>query len=858
VRSIVFIYLLIASYSIGIGQKVLKQLTTDEGLSEIQCFDIFQDSKGYIWIGTSAGANKYDGRDVKSFDRSNGLLSDHIYSFHEDSQNRIWINNLNGEPLFIKDDKVHNRLTNPYLEKMNRSHHWVGWCEDINDKIWFGHAEGGVTILDQDSVFYHVFQESVDSSFYVFYGLLPYKDEIILISSLDIKSIDAKTLETNWTFPIRDSKAYLRKLIHNDKIYLFSLFEAYVFDLVSKEFKTIKRADGNPPIYDCRILYDQVFISTAEGISIFNDSIIVNYDLHSSIDSISVSALHQDVDDNLWIATLENGAFLYYNSDVEHSKYSDYCNVIYIEEYSNDSVFIIQDDWNISLIENDTRKLKKSLNKRGENRFNNVFYKDGELWIVDKYRLHIDVEGEYETFGMYNRKVYYDEETGAFYWIGTKGFSYIDDINLLFKYEDMHDLINKKVEKVTLFSMDKPYDFEVVSKSEFWVGGEEGLFHIHNDKMNRMDNPEFDGSITDLVLMDNHLIGVNYGNGLFDYNLESGKVELISRQDGLPTNHIAHLDVDGNDIWISHAKGICLLKKNENGLELIKIFIREHGIPKGKITLLKIIDNICHFVVNGHIYSIKPSQILNDTLEIIIDTSKLVYYTDESQTVNFDCINFAFGEKIQYQYRLLPLDSNWKETNGEKIDFEFVPAGEYELEVRAQHPFNLASPIKRKPIIIENRWYNENSFRFTLILLFGLLLYFLIRIKAISFNTANFKHWVGAKIQKYFVKEQRNSFNIKDINGVVHLLKINEIKFIKSSGNYLEYHTDSKKYVCRMTMSNAVKKFKLWTDIQRVHRSYMVNFKMIEAIDHKFLKIGSIDIPFTERYRGAIEEKLQL
>ena len=29
-------------------------------------------------------------------------------------------------------------------------------------------------------------------------------------------------------------------------------------------------------------------------------------------------------------------------------------------------------------------------------------------------------------------------------------------------------------------------------------------------------------------------------------------------------------------------------------------------------------------------------------------------------------------------------------------------------------------------------------------------------LKAISFNTANFKHWVGARIQKYYVKEERN------------------------------------------------------------------------------------------------------
>ena len=62
----------------------------------------------------------------------------------------------------------------------------------------------------------------------------------------------------------------------------------------------------------------------------------------------------------------------------------------------------------------------------------------------------------------------------------------------------------------------------------------------------------------------------------------------------------------------------------------------------------------------------------------------------------------------------------------------------------------------------------------------------------------------------------------------------------------------------RMTMSNAVEKFRFWSDIQKVHRSYMVNFNIIEAIDHKFLKVGNRGIPFTERYRDIIELKLEL
>ena len=37
------------------------------GLSESTVYDVFQDSRGYIWIGNDNGLNKYNGYSMKSF-----------------------------------------------------------------------------------------------------------------------------------------------------------------------------------------------------------------------------------------------------------------------------------------------------------------------------------------------------------------------------------------------------------------------------------------------------------------------------------------------------------------------------------------------------------------------------------------------------------------------------------------------------------------------------------------------------------------------------------------------------------------------------------------------------------------------
>ena len=56
-----------------------ESLSIDDGLSSEYVTAIFQDSKGYIWIGTKDGLNRYDGQRITvyncSIDSENSLSS---------------------------------------------------------------------------------------------------------------------------------------------------------------------------------------------------------------------------------------------------------------------------------------------------------------------------------------------------------------------------------------------------------------------------------------------------------------------------------------------------------------------------------------------------------------------------------------------------------------------------------------------------------------------------------------------------------------------------------------------------------------------------------------------------------------
>ena len=73
-------------------------LTKDNnGLSYDGISAIMQDSRGFIWIGTYKGLNRYDGNTFKVYGMLEmGLDSDFVYSIVEDSEGNLWIGTEGG------------------------------------------------------------------------------------------------------------------------------------------------------------------------------------------------------------------------------------------------------------------------------------------------------------------------------------------------------------------------------------------------------------------------------------------------------------------------------------------------------------------------------------------------------------------------------------------------------------------------------------------------------------------------------------------------------------------------------------------------------------------------------------------
>lgn len=78
------------------GRHYFRRYTGADGLSQAVAQAIYQDRSGYLWVGTQAGLNRYDGASFTIYSIPQGLANDWINAIAEDAQGRIWLATLGG------------------------------------------------------------------------------------------------------------------------------------------------------------------------------------------------------------------------------------------------------------------------------------------------------------------------------------------------------------------------------------------------------------------------------------------------------------------------------------------------------------------------------------------------------------------------------------------------------------------------------------------------------------------------------------------------------------------------------------------------------------------------------------------
>ena len=717
-----------------------KNITIEDGLSQSTVETIYQDSKGYIWIGTNDGLDRYNGYEFKHYKHDkydkNSIANNYIVDIIEDKNGYIWVSTIGGLSRINPDkDEIKNYYSKEDSGNLSNSNLWQILCtkdnrliastidglnvydknkdkftrilykegelpsqyiysleEDINGHIWVG-TDNGLVELDKDLNIVKSYQDAIEDS--DVYNVYDDSKGKIWVCTLD-----------NGLFKINlDDNSVENYKNNNSKI---SIPSNNVRDIISD-------SEG------------KLWIATDKGLCTFDyereEFITYNkksYQSNSLIDD-EIFCLLKDSSGLIWIGTYSGISRFNPNSNFTHFKLDPYednsisGNVIHgIYEDDDKTLWIGTNESGVNIINGESIK---HLNKENSNivsdlieditGFKNYIFigtNEGLSVLVknDKTAKNYTITNYTTKDGLPSNKIrslFIDSK--GYLWIGTnKGLAILDTnnnkiIDITYILDEM-GVSDKFIRAV--------YED---SKGNYYIGCflEGGLIKINpNTKEYKIyKNIENDDSsisnnsirYINEDLYGNILVGTSHGINIL--NLSTDKFNHYTEKDGLINNTIYGILVDKNNgIWMSTNAGISKLSTED---ATFKNFTITDGLQSNEFNgraCFKSKDGNMYFGgINGfNVFNSQDIELSTFEPKVIFDNfeingtnkkdiSNIKFKSNENNIkINFFTNDYKNTKTTQYYYKLEGLENEWNMTNSNSLVFANLGSGDYTLKIK--------------------------------------------------------------------------------------------------------------------------------------------------------------------------------
>ncbi|MAP80241.1 MAG: hypothetical protein CL526_04040 [Aequorivita sp.] len=308
------------------------------------------------------------------------------------------------------------------------------------------------------------------------------------------------------------------------------------------QFKNYKVENGLTSNDTYAILQDsknRIWVSTTGGVSCFNGKTFKNYTTDDGLASNTSFSIFEDSKGRIWIGTLGKGISTIYNEKITNISSTNFTAL------GSANSFLEAKDGTIYII------------------FSNGIgsYKNG-TWKK------LDVKVENYPRASFHQAAWFDDNTIIIASVSDGVFKLsLDSLKLENIYSE-EDGINNIC-----------YSILVEDNKTIWIGAYGGLYKIVDNEITAYEfNPdEFDKNrVYDILEKSDSEFYLTFeGNGFGVFNKKTGKLELLTENNGLPTNYIYHIikDTEGN-IWMtSYGEGIIRFRD-----KAFKIYNQNHGL----------------------------------------------------------------------------------------------------------------------------------------------------------------------------------------------------------------------------------------------------------------------------------------
>lgn len=740
-KRIVYLTLFLIAACFSCYPNRLKHISTHNGLSSERIFNIEKDTKGFMWISTRFGIDRYDGSNIKHYSLMDetGIndLTGRINMVEKDKSGKIWAYTSFGQ-IFLYDE-----ISDSYRLQIDLA----GKYSDplLLNGILFPESDtmiiyGSFGILNYNIKNKKILPVKRFSGSYIFTVECFEKQHFVVATDKGtyIGQLDAKN---NWihkndiNIHERVQCIYYEKF---DSTLLMGTFNGKLF-VYSMKKNSLENLNFNfrTPIRTIKCYNNTIYIGTSGAglVTINRDSRkkeeTYESNILSSLNLISYSFCDLMIEENrLWIATNSDGVYLLDENipdfriiDSQPHDKRDKTNSLntFLEDSegnfwfgTNDGVFqydVKRNSW-IQLLKNNIRD--------DISRYNAIALcedNDGNIWVGGPLSGLVSIINK-KTLKIIE-KSYFDAKLDMF----IKG-----QINSIFKDAEgnmwlggLHGLLTRFNPRTGEI---KRYDIKSVNTiieygNTIMVGTVRGLYFVNKKDdaiVQALSLEKLKSALLahiNVIYQDKDgIIWVGSEGGLMRYNRSTNELKIFKNADGMNSKSVFGMLADKrNRLWISTEKELGYYNLTdedftwfgvEEGLNNQRFSPRSQFQRKNGELLFGTSNGIVSFVpekidrlkIKSHLmltdFSINYQSILSSTHEHILDTSihdathLRLKYNQNTFSFEFATINFTNPHRTKFEWMLEGYDTDWiKGIDAKNAYYTNVPPGRYKFIIRA-------------------------------------------------------------------------------------------------------------------------------------------------------------------------------
>lgn len=607
-----FLLLLVIQTAIGQYEDIkFYKYNISDGLSSISVNSILQDKKGFLWLATDDGLNRYDGYSFKIYrndpEDTASLSNNYIWSICEDQSGMIWAaTEIGGLNMFDPvSEKFYRYMHDPSDPNSISSNILQTVFADNKNNIWIGTWGGGLNFFNRKKKSFKRFLHNEKdagsiSNNKIFSILQDSKDNLwIGTDGGGLNRLKEDHTFITYTFGNGPTDNSISKIYEDsDGILWLGTFGSGVIQFNPETGSFIRSVDSgflkDQHVWDIiEDIQGYIWIATqSDGISIYDKSSASFYNLktnssdNKSLGAEQTKSLFSDRSGVLWTGTLIDGL---YKTDRKKQKFYQIKN-----EPGNDNslpenyvLSICGDSENnlwIGMYNNlcrfdpvKNKFIKYPLENKGRNSVDGsvvrYIFEDSnrDVWVgtyfgkLNKYNPETDTFSKIDlNFDGNNpsanfiRAIY--EDRYGILWFCSNGGG-------IFSYDRISDKFQVfRADSTSMLSSDYVISAGEDKFGNLWFGTQGFGLNIFDRNTKKFINYKPDSSrtpsgidVVSEIFLDskgNLWFGSNRG-GLFLYNYEDKSLTRYSEKEGLKSNSVYGILEDGNNsLWISTSRGI--------------------------------------------------------------------------------------------------------------------------------------------------------------------------------------------------------------------------------------------------------------------------------------------------------------